>query len=46
MIFATIISCKRKEGNYHGGILLVVTYSCQGMEFFEGAEGISEKMEN
>lgn len=43
MIFATIISCKKEEGNYHGGYYWIYTYGYPRMEFFEGAEGISEK---
>lgn len=43
MIFTTIISCKKEEGNYHGGYYWIYGYGLSDIRVHEAMEGISEK---
>ncbi|KFE96981.1 FEKKY domain-containing protein [Chryseobacterium luteum] len=42
-LLTLIFSCKKEEGTYRGGYYWIYTYGYPRMNFFEAAEGISEK---
>lgn len=43
MMGMAIVSCKSEEGNMHGGYYWIYSYGYPRMDFYEAAQGISEK---
>ncbi|MDQ0781998.1 hypothetical protein [Chryseobacterium sp. W4I1] len=43
IIVVTLFSCKEDKGNYLGGYYWIYTYGYPRMDFYEAADGISEK---